>query len=188
MKQPKRVLDILFGSVLLALIAAVVWLSLDKTKNIRPFNKEAAALDQDLDFSFKDEAGKTRHLNDFKGRLVLVNLWAPWCLPCVEEMPSLLRLAKTFPEKLTILALTDEPLDSVQKFFKSLGSLPKNFILALSPDMKKVFAPSALPETYFFDKKGRFSLKVVGPRFWDSLRVKNQIMQMIEGEKLSEPL
>ena len=60
-------------------------------------------------FQFKDSTGRTLDLNDFKGKFVLLNLWATWCGPCVEEMPSLDALQRDFsPQKLVVVAITED--------------------------------------------------------------------------------
>ena len=58
--------------------------------------------------SFTSRAGEPRHLADFRGKVLLVNLWATWCGPCVREMPSLERLQAALGDRLTVLAISED--------------------------------------------------------------------------------
>src|SRR4051812_38447803 len=73
------------------------------------------------DISFEDAAGATRSLADFKGRVVLLNLWATWCGPCVMELPDLARAQTQLPQdKVTVLAVDMEklPAEKIAAFLK----------------------------------------------------------------------
>src|SRR5258708_4074324 len=60
------------------------------------------------DFSFLTRDGRSRRLGDFRGSVVVVNLWATWCGPCVQEMPSLDRAQQKFGDRLQILAISED--------------------------------------------------------------------------------
>jgi thiol-disulfide isomerase/thioredoxin len=69
-------------------------------------NKEPARLSP-----FFDEAGKAVSVESFRGKTVILNLWAPWCVPCLKEMPALDRLAARLPEKdFAVIAVTKDPI------------------------------------------------------------------------------
>ena len=72
------------------------------------------------DLSFRTVAdGKLHHLRDFEGKVVLLNLWATYCPPCIKELPTLARLQSTYKDRgLVVLALSDEPAAKVQAFLK----------------------------------------------------------------------
>lgn len=75
------------------------------------------------DFIFEDDHGQSLRLSDFRGRAVLLNLWASWCGPCVEEMPSLDRLQTLMGDKLVVLALNEDRHgpETVAVFYKRYG-------------------------------------------------------------------
>lgn len=109
------------------------------------------------EITFSDAAGNTLHLADFKGRVVLLNLWATWCAPCVKEMPALDRLeAKLGGPDFTVLALSidREGLAKVQPFFE------QNRIAALAPYLDQagrapaLFGARGLPTTILIDRDG----------------------------------
>lgn len=127
---------------------------------------------------FVDAAGKTHTLADFKGKALVVNLWATWCGPCVEEMPTLAKLAEeTRGQNVVILPISldrAEESDNAKLFIGKRPPLPfyndPKFALAYA------IRPSAqgLPTTYLIDAAGKVRAHVAGPADWsgpDALRV-----------------
>jgi thiol-disulfide isomerase/thioredoxin len=107
-----------------------------------------------------------KELAERKGKLVLVNFWATWCPPCREEMPSLMRLARSFdPGTFEVLSVTvDESWEPVNKFF----SAPPPFKVVLDQGAKwsQTYGTTKFPESYLVDARGRLRLKFIGPRNW----------------------
>lgn len=106
----------------------------------------------------------------YRGRVVLVNFWATWCPPCVEEMPSLERLHRTLgPEGLVVLGVSiDEDSGALQDFVKRAGV---TFPILRDPGGRKAAAAwrtTGWPETYVIDGKGRIVRKIGGPARWDT--------------------
>jgi len=165
-------------SVLALLVGAVIWFSLKKEdlperlQNINYMQKG------EWDFYFRGLNQKDHYLADFRGKVVLINIWATWCLPCVEELPSLMKLAELFPDKLTIIAVTEEDVLVVQDFMEQFSKPGKNFIPGISHEVFKVFAPKALPESYLLDQEGKLLEKILGPRAWDNPEWRNKIDQL----------
>ena len=137
-----------------------------------------------LSFSFQNLKGKVFNFNDFRGKIVLVNLWAHWCAPCVEELPSLINLAQGFPEKLIVIALTSESKEDTAGFISSFKNPGGNFIFAFSD--QNIFSPLALPESYIFNADGKLALKVIGPRMWDSLDWRLKINQIFDQREVNQ--
>jgi thiol-disulfide isomerase/thioredoxin len=122
--------------------------------------------------SFVDASGKTLSLDDFKGKVVLLNLWATWCAPCVEEMPALDRLQeKLGGDGFTVLALAMDrqgrPL--VEPFLEKLGV--KNLPMYLDPSGNATRALKArgLPTTVLIDRDGKEIGRLEGAAAWDSV-------------------
>ena len=114
-----------------------------------------------------DDAG--RHpLASYKGHYVLVNMWATWCVPCVQELPALVKLKAAVP-KLTVLAVDmDRGQVDAAGFLKghnaaSLGSLRDTDITLM-----RSFGAFALPTTVLIDPKGKVVAVANGPAEWDS--------------------
>jgi thiol-disulfide isomerase/thioredoxin len=119
--------------------------------------------------AFTTRDGAQKQLADFKGKLVLVNLWATWCVPCVEEMPALDRLQAQLGDKLTILAISeDRQGDTVVGPF-----LAKNGIqhLAIFLDPKSAatseLGAQGLPSSYLVARDGTIVGKEEGGAQWD---------------------
>tara|TARA_B100000029_G_scaffold294312_1_gene287675 strand:+ start:51504 stop:52064 length:561 start_codon:yes stop_codon:yes gene_type:complete len=123
------------------------------------------------DFSFPDLDGNIIQLSNFKGKVILLNIWASWCIPCLDEMPSLENLyqsLKSLNKKFEIVAVSIDALgaDVVRKFVKKYKI---SFPVALDPrhKIKKLYSVKGVPETFVIDAKGMLIQKIVGPRKWD---------------------
>ena len=164
--------------LLLVLIAGAVWLSMEREGDSPRAEKIERMKKGKFSISFKTLKGRAYELEDFRGKVVLVNLWATWCAPCVEELPSLFDLAGRFPDQFVVIALTDEKPHKVSGFLSAFKKPGENFIVGLTSQIRDVFSPSALPESYIFDKEGRLFLKVIGPRHWNNLEWQNKIKKL----------
>jgi thiol-disulfide isomerase/thioredoxin len=121
--------------------------------------------------AFTDAGGKTLGLGDFKGKVVLLNLWATWCGPCVEEMPSLDRLqAKLGGDDFTVLALSldrqGRPL--VEPFLAKLGIANLAMYLDTGNAAMRALKIRGLPTTLLIDRDGREIGRLEGAAAWDS--------------------
>ena len=120
------------------------------------------------DFSL-EVSEKPAHLSDYKGKVVVLNFWASWCPPCVEEAPSMNRLQQRIaPRGGTILGVSiDEDPDAYAKFLKDF-SVP--FPTGREPSRKLMhdYGTQMIPETYIIDRHGKLARKVIGPQQWDS--------------------
>lgn len=120
--------------------------------------------------AFLDPQGRAVSLSDFRGRPLLVNLWATWCAPCVKEMPTLDALAGREEGKLQVLAISQdgEARDKVARFFAD------HDFVALEPylDPKLALMPElgvdTLPTTILYDSDGKEVWRMVGIADWES--------------------
>ncbi len=123
------------------------------------------------DFEFQDEQGKTLRLSDFKGKVLVLNLWATWCGPCREEMPSLDNLKANFAhEAFDVVAISHDRggLAKPRKFYAK--ERIKHLELYIDQSSKLMFQLKAvgLPATLLIDKQGREIGRLPGPAQWDS--------------------
>jgi thiol-disulfide isomerase/thioredoxin len=121
------------------------------------------------DVEFEDAAGNRKTLADFKGRVVLLNLWATWCGPCVMELPDLARAQTELPQdKVLVLPIDMEklPAEKVAAFLKehNAGALPVYVDRQLS--LMREFEAFALPLTILIDADGREIGRAAGPQPW----------------------
>jgi len=122
------------------------------------------------DFTVKTLDGAKVSVSDFKGKILLVNVWATWCAPCVKEFPSLKNLVNKFGGKLVVLAVShDRDREDIDTFVKAFGGLPKDFIIAWDEGKQtaKLLGTDALPETYILTPDQKLKRKVAGETSWD---------------------
>ena len=124
------------------------------------------------ELSFIDGDGRARSLADFKGKPILLNIWATWCAPCRKEMSSLDRLqADQGLSQLVVLPLSidRQGLPVVKKFYDELGLRSLGIFLDPSGGTASKVNAVGLPTTLFIDRDGREIGRKVGPAEWDSI-------------------
>lgn len=120
---------------------------------------------------FADGDGRTVTLADFKGRVVLLNLWATWCAPCVKEMPSLDRLqAALGGEDFAVVALSFDRkgAEVVRPFYATAGLTHLAVHLDPKNAMLKALEVRGLPISLLIDRTGAIVGRLEGPAEWDS--------------------
>jgi thiol-disulfide isomerase/thioredoxin len=122
-------------------------------------------------FKFQDAEGKERTLADWKGKVVLLNLWATWCLPCRKEMPALDRLqAAEGSAKFDVLAISVDRkgVDASKKFLDETGVKSLALYVDTSARLNSELRAVGLPATILIDTEGREIGRLLGPAEWDS--------------------
>lgn len=114
--------------------------------------------------------GKPAHLSSLRGTVVVLNFWATWCPPCVDEAPSLNQLQQRIASLGgTILGVSEDADASAYENF--LKSYSVGFPTYRDPVAGKIaldYGTSMYPETYIIDRNGRIDRKIVGPQDWTS--------------------
>lgn len=130
-------------------------------------------------FTARDLSGNPVSLADLRGEVVLLNIWATWCPPCIEEMPSMQRLHDQLgPEGLKVVAVSVDaaagardasgnPGGNVAAFVDELGL---TFTIWHDPsgEIQRAYRASAVPESFVIDRSGLITRKVMGATEWDS--------------------
>ncbi len=175
MKRPGRVLGILaaFVVVVAAGAGAVLLWPRDGGSQaaLMPGMLAAERSASAPDISFSDAAGNPVALANFRGRVVLLNLWATWCAPCVHELPSLDRLEALRGGagfQVVALSLDRGGAAAVTPFFEShgIGHLP--VYLDARGGALRAFRARGLPTTVLIDRDGREVGRFEGAAEWDS--------------------
>lgn len=133
------------------------------------------------EMSLTDRDGKTLALADLKGKLVLINLWATWCQPCLKEMPSLAELPKTLGDGFVLLAVSeDRGGDKVVAPFVDKHGLD-NMKIYLDPDSKlgHAFKARGLPTSIVIDPKGNQVGRVEGAADWASETMLDSLKKLL---------
>ncbi len=154
-------------------VVLLAWLSRGRLDPVVP-GREAPG------FSAVDFLGTSRSTEDYRGKVILLNIWATWCVTCKEEMPSMQRLYEQMEgEEFEILAVSiDAPIGQNDLQFGMLGgdlwayadSLSLTFPILHDPSGRigENFRITGVPESFVIDKDGVIFRKVAGPTAWDA--------------------
>lgn len=165
-----RVLTLLALSLCLALPAAAAGLA-----KFEPWTGGPAPA-----LELKDLQGRSHQLSHYRGRVVVLNFWATWCAPCVNEMPSLGRLSRKLDgERFTLLAVNfGEGEKRVQAFLDKLG-LKLTVLLDRDTQASRNWVKKGLPTTFVIGPDGTIRYQVLGEVAWDTPAVEQRIRQLL---------
>lgn len=134
------------------------------------------------DFSFADAAGAQKSLADFKGKVVLLNMWATWCVPCRKEMPALDRLQKELgSDRFEVVAMSVDRAGAAasQKFLDEIKVANLKLYSESTSKVVGLLHAPGLPTTLLIDAQGREVGRLVGPAEWDGADAKRLIQSVI---------
>jgi peroxiredoxin len=142
------------GAVLLAL---ALW-ARDRTPDVAP------------DFTVPDLSGQVVRLSAYRGQVVLVNIWATWCPPCREEMPSMERLSGRLKHRGFVLLAVSQDEGAVDGVKKFVDQMKLTFPVLYDPDgeVGRKYGIWGFPESFLLDRDGRIIERVIGPRDWSA--------------------
>jgi thiol-disulfide isomerase/thioredoxin len=113
-------------------------------------------------FVLEDAQGRVHRLSDFKGRWVLVNIWATWCAPCLEEIPELVALAESRSD-IQVIGMAIEWQDRQQVLQFAEGMFVNYpIVLARRDDAEAIGRIRGLPASFIFDPEGRLAAHHTG--------------------------
>jgi thiol-disulfide isomerase/thioredoxin len=121
--------------------------------------------------TFNDTEGRARSLADFRGKLVLLNIWATWCGPCRTEMPTLDRLQANLggPDfEVVPVSIDRGGLDAIRKFYNEIGIRNLAMYVDTPGNMLRQVRALGLPTTLLIDRAGQEIGRVIGPAEWDA--------------------
>jgi thiol-disulfide isomerase/thioredoxin len=146
-------------------------------ESLQPYPGSTLAQPLELD----DIDGNTHSLQDYRGKVVVLNFWATWCPPCVEEIPSLGRLQQAFSDEDLVVLSVDigESKKEVEAF---LQQVPADFPVLLNPDgtTVKQWKIIAFPTTFVIDRDGVIKLAYFGGLEWDNPDVVQQLQGLVK--------
>lgn len=146
---------------LLLLLPALLPIGCTDTPHVRMIGSQAQ------DFTVKD-SDRTVSLHDYHGKIILLNFWASWCAPCIEEMPSLVQLQKQMAPKVAVVAVSiDEDEAAYHKFLRDHNV---DLLTVRDPQQKTptMYGTTGWPETFVIDSKGTIRRKFIGAQDWTS--------------------
>ncbi len=141
------------------------------------------------DFTVQD-SDRTVSLHDLHGKVIILNFWATWCPPCVEEMPSLVAMQARMKDRVTVLAVSvDYDGDTYHRFLREhnvnlltvrdpLKDEDTSKLSATRYGTTTLYATNGYPETYIIDSRGIIRRKFVGPVAWTSPEIMEYLKQL----------
>jgi peroxiredoxin len=131
------------------------------------------------DFTLAD-ADRTVSLHDFKGKVVVLNFWASWCPPCIEETPALVQMQQDLGDNVKVLAVSiDEDPDAYKRF---LDRFHANFISVRDPSahVKNIYGTIKIPESYIIDQNGIVRRKFISSVAWTKPEIEKYLREMAD--------
>jgi thiol-disulfide isomerase/thioredoxin len=167
-----------------ALGALCAWLFFRLAENRIAGNLKPPVLTREIrfnyDFPFAALDGQARHLSDLKGKVVFVNFWGTWCLPCVAEMPTIQRLYNHFKADASVVFVIASRLDAPEKIRAFAGrhhyDLP--FYTIRDEDIPQQLRFNQYPATFIFGKDGSLAAKHINAANWADSTVITFIKQL----------
>ncbi len=144
-----------------------------------PFGGDQPVGKKAPEFTLNDINGRPFSLSSLRGKVVLLNFWAIWCPPCIQEFPSFVRLKSSMkgkPFEIVSVAI-DSPLKNISAFARKKGA---NFPV-LYDGTKKVsrsYTVFSLPTTFLIDREGRIVERFFGAHDWDSNEFKEKLERL----------
>ncbi len=117
-------------------------------------------------------------LRQYRGRIVILNFWASWCPPCLEEFPSLMQLQRQMPNIVVLAVSFDTDASAYRQYL--LDNHIVGITTAVDPSQKSnlAFNTTRPPETYLIDRRGIIRRKFIGPQDWTSPEILNYLRNM----------
>ena len=170
--------------VVLVLVGASVYLvSSNSSRPASEWVNSVAVGDIAPDFQLEDTEGNQVSLQALRGKVVLVNLWATWCPPCIEEMPSMERLNEVMAgDDFVMLAInTEENGRNIVPAF--LQKTPYTFPILYDDKgvVQKLYGVFKFPESFVIRKDGIVAEKIIGPLDWSSIETITYLKNLTKG-------
>lgn len=134
-------------------------------------------------FTYPTLSGDTLALAELRGQVVLLNVWATWCPPCVREMPSMQRLYQDMrDEGLRVVAVSVDAPGAIRDVRSFVHELGLDFDILLNPagDIQDAYAVTGLPTTFLIDAEGRIRRKVIGGTDWSAPENVESVRALLE--------
>ncbi len=119
------------------------------------------------DFTITDP-DHTVSLSQLRGKPVVLNFWASWCGPCVEETPSLVELQRELGDRVTVLAVSEDQDEAAYKQFIRDHNVNLLTVRDTTRSTNELYGTFKFPETFIIDRNGKIIRKFIGPADWTS--------------------
>ena len=165
------------AAILVVILGGAAYLAL-RQRQPRPL----AIGDSAPDFSVPALPSGALHLKNYRGQIVVLNLWATWCPPCVEETPSLEQFAEKMRDRgvIVLSVSVDEDEKALEDFIQKYHI---SYPVGRDPDRSLAarYGTSLFPETYILDRRGLVAEKVADATDWNDPRIQNFVLDLARG-------
>lgn len=135
-------------------------------------------------FTFNTLDKNVLNSTDLKGKVIILNFWASWCVPCLIEFPDLIEVTSSYPDDVFFLAMSvDENPDNAKAFIDKINLPQSNRIIGLDTDKSisaKLFNTTKYPETYILDRNLNIRRHITGIIEWNSPAFKTYLENLIK--------
>ena len=140
-------------------------------------------------FELVDMAGIPHSLSEYRGKVVLLNFWATWCVPCKTEMPSMERLHQTLGDQgLALVGINlRESRETISAFLTNEVKATFDILLDSDGEVSRAYGANALPMNYVINDQGRIVARAIGAREWDSTEALQIFEALLEDVSWAEP-
>ena len=124
------------------------------------------------------DGAQTVSLNQYRGKIVVLNFWASWCPPCLEEFPSLIDLQRRMPNVAVLAVSFDTDANAYRQYLTDNHIAGITTILDLSQQSNHSFDTTRPPESYIIDRRGIVVRKFIGAQDWTSPEIMNYLRNL----------
>lgn len=171
----KSTTDRILAGLMVAMVVALGWVvSGSMEEPVTKVGDTAPA------FSVKTENGKTLTQTNFGGKLLVLNFWASWCQPCVQEVPSLDAFQKEFaPQGVVVLGVSVDKNPELYNRFREQFNV--SFETSRDPewDLAAKYGTFQLPETYIINQNGKVVQKVIAAQNWMDAKFLESVRKLL---------
>ncbi len=163
-----------------ALLLALLWTVRPAFENLT--GPAVSVGDAAPEFQLTADNGQPVGLKNFRGRFLVLNFWATWCPPCVEEMPSLNEFHRQFASRgVVVLGISVDK--DVAAYHQFLGKAGVQFQTLRDPERRvsRLYGTFKYPETYFIDRQGKVVQKIIGKAEWTDPRMTEYMNDLLKG-------
>lgn len=193
MSRDAKILSAIAGVMMLAAVGLIVFISpLGRGESPVSANTDrASAEDSSIaagkmapDFHLNDLTGKPVSLSKLRGRVVFLNLWATWCPPCREEMPSIEALHQAFENdpNFVVLAVSEDAESQPVPTYIKKNKFDFTVLLDPSNSVGEAYGVSGLPESFVIGRDGRIVAHHVGPYDWGNADIRSALQDLIKSK------
>jgi peroxiredoxin len=135
----------------------------------------------DYQLRVKDLEGKTINLENYKGKVIFLNFWATWCMPCVAELPSINKLYNKFKDyDIVFLLISNEQIEKVKNYHTKKAYDVPFHIIDGEGIIPKMYEHKGIPTTFIINKEGKIIKASSGAEDWDDEEFVNNLKDILK--------